>query len=52
MTWWDWLIVSIFAWVAADVLLVAFIGWRSPWHQTPRPNGLGHGRELGAELKR
>jgi Flp pilus assembly pilin Flp len=30
MTWWRWFILSILAWVTADVLLVVLIGWRSP----------------------
>jgi Flp pilus assembly pilin Flp len=30
MTWWRWLILSVLAWVAADVVLVVLIGWRSP----------------------
>ena len=30
MVWWRWLILSILAWVAADVVLVVLIGWRSP----------------------
>jgi hypothetical protein len=28
MTWWGWLIISIFAWIAADAFLVLFVGWR------------------------
>jgi Flp pilus assembly pilin Flp len=30
MVWWRWLILSILAWVAADVVLVMLILWRSP----------------------
>lgn len=30
MTWWQWSIISIIAWIAADVVLVVLIGWRSP----------------------
>ena len=30
MTWWRWFILSILAWVTADVLLIVLIGWRSP----------------------
>jgi hypothetical protein len=50
MAWWDWLIVSIVAWVGADVLLVALFAWRPPW-PTSRPNGNGPEGKPGAELE-
>ena len=37
MTWWDWLILSIVAWVGADVLLIALFNWRPPWRPALRP---------------
>ena len=30
MMWWQWFIISILAWVAADIVLLVLIGWRSP----------------------
>lgn len=30
MTWWRWFILSVLGWVAADVVLVVLVGWRSP----------------------
>jgi hypothetical protein len=41
MTWWTWLIVSLLAWVAVDVLVVVLFAWRPPWLRVPRPNGNG-----------
>ncbi|MGZ4370983.1 MAG: hypothetical protein ACXVRQ_02140 [Gaiellaceae bacterium] len=37
MTWWDWLIVSIVAWMATVTLLVALFAWRPPWRPALRP---------------
>lgn len=51
MTWWDWLILSIVAWVGADVLLVAFFVWRPPWPKTWGPNRTGPEGKPGAELE-
>ena len=28
MTWWGWLIVSVFAWIAADAFFVLLVDWR------------------------
>jgi Flp pilus assembly pilin Flp len=30
MKWWQWFIISILAWIAADIVLLVLIGWRSP----------------------
>ncbi len=30
MTWWQWVVISILAWVTADIVLLVLIGWRSP----------------------
>ena len=30
MTWWQWFIISILAWITADIVLLVLIGWRSP----------------------
>jgi hypothetical protein len=51
MTWWDWLILSIVAWVGADVLLVALFAWRPPRLQTSRPNVNGPEGKPGAEVE-
>lgn len=52
MTWWDWLILSILAWVAVDVVLVALFSWRRLELPTPRPNRNGPEGKPGAEVER
>lgn len=37
MAWWQWFIISIIAWVTADIVLVVLIGWRGP--RLPREEG-------------